>query len=198
MAIILKLGELMDGRGLDDEGLARLMGLEIEGVRKLREGDVGAIRFSTLDGLCRALGCSPGDVLGYLPDGESGTGGRGIRAAPGGMPAHLVDAAVVLPTGEMAWRAEDAIAVVRLLEMRSVRILGGDVYKFQRGEAVASGCSWYIEEGDAAYRAMRSRDYIKGFASKNGDDWLYVIVADPAEGAAGDVGSDPTGNHFDY
>nr|WP_302808717.1 helix-turn-helix domain-containing protein [uncultured Adlercreutzia sp.] len=81
MSIILKVGELMDGRGLDDEGLARLMGLEIEGARKLREGDVGAIRFSTLNGLCLALGCGPGDVLGYVPDGDEGAG-RGTSRIP--------------------------------------------------------------------------------------------------------------------
>lgn len=70
MAIILKVGELMDERGLDDEGLARLIGLEIEGVRKLREGDVKAIRFSTLTDLCCTFGCRPGDIFDYVPDEE--------------------------------------------------------------------------------------------------------------------------------
>lgn len=88
MAIILKVGELMDERGLDDEGLARLIGLETEGARRLREGDVGAIRFSTLNGLCLAFGCGPGDVLGYVPDGEQEAGGRGVRAVPDARRGH--------------------------------------------------------------------------------------------------------------
>ena len=61
---------LIAERGFDDEGLARLMGLEIDGVRKLRESDVKDIRFSILNGLCRTFGCRSGDILDYVPDEE--------------------------------------------------------------------------------------------------------------------------------
>ena len=70
MPIILKMNGLIVERGFDGRGLARLIGLEIGGVRKLREGDVKAIRFSTLNGLCRTVGCRPGDILDYVPDEE--------------------------------------------------------------------------------------------------------------------------------
>lgn len=61
MAIILKVSEPMDERGLSEAEQAQLAGLGRE---------AAAIRSSTLDGERRALGCSLGDVLGYVPDGE--------------------------------------------------------------------------------------------------------------------------------
>jgi len=51
----------MDERGLSEAEQAQLAGLGRE---------AAAIRSSTLDSVRRALGCSLGDVLGYVPDGE--------------------------------------------------------------------------------------------------------------------------------
>ena len=70
MPIALKMNGLIAECGFDDEGLERLIGLEIEGVRKLRESDVKAIRISALNGLCRTFGCRPGDILDYVLDEE--------------------------------------------------------------------------------------------------------------------------------
>jgi len=38
----------------------------------LKTGKVRAIRFSTLEAICRALDCQPGDLLEYVPDGPQG------------------------------------------------------------------------------------------------------------------------------
>ena len=62
----------MTGHGLTDVELARLAGLSEGDVARLRTGDVRSLRLSTLDGLCRALGCCPGDVLDYVLDGDEG------------------------------------------------------------------------------------------------------------------------------
>ncbi len=66
-AIILKVGQLMTEQGLSEAELSQLTGLGGDTVRKLGSGDAAAIRFSTLDGVCRALGCRPGDVIVYAP-----------------------------------------------------------------------------------------------------------------------------------
>lgn len=68
MTIILRVGQLMAERGLSEAELSQLTGLGGDTVRKLRAGDAAAIRFSTLDGVCQALGCRPGGVIAYAPD----------------------------------------------------------------------------------------------------------------------------------
>ncbi len=39
-------------------------------VIKIKNGKVSAIRFSTLEAICKALNCQPGDILEYDPEGE--------------------------------------------------------------------------------------------------------------------------------
>ena len=46
------------------------MGITIANLSILKTGKAKAVRFSTLDAICRALDCSPGDILEYRPDPE--------------------------------------------------------------------------------------------------------------------------------
>ena len=68
MPIIVRLDVVMalrKERGLD---LAQRIGLTPANLSKLKTGKIKAIRFSTLEALCRELQCQPGDLLEYEPD----------------------------------------------------------------------------------------------------------------------------------
>ena len=47
------------------------MGISQVNMSRIKTGKVSAVRFSTLDAICRALDCQPGDVLEYMPDDEA-------------------------------------------------------------------------------------------------------------------------------
>lgn len=66
--IVLRLDRLLVERKMHARDLARLVGISEVNVSRIRTGKVSAIRFSTLDALCRELGCQPGDLLEYVPD----------------------------------------------------------------------------------------------------------------------------------
>ena len=68
MPIIVRLDVVMaqrKERGLD---LARRIGLTPANLSKLTTGKIKAIRFSTLEALCRELQCQPGDLLEYVEE----------------------------------------------------------------------------------------------------------------------------------
>ena len=48
--------------------LAELTGISAPNLSKLKTGKARAVRFSTLEKICRALDCKPGDILEYEPD----------------------------------------------------------------------------------------------------------------------------------
>lgn len=50
--------------------LAERIGITSANLSILKTGKAKAIRFSTLDAICRELGCQPGDILEYVPDDE--------------------------------------------------------------------------------------------------------------------------------
>ena len=70
MAIILRLDRMMADRKMSLNELAERVGISNVNLSKLKTGKVSAIRFSTLDGICRVLECVPGDILDYQPDPE--------------------------------------------------------------------------------------------------------------------------------
>lgn len=47
--------------------LSELVGISVVNLSNLKTGKVKAIRFSTLNAICRVLGCQPGDILEYVP-----------------------------------------------------------------------------------------------------------------------------------
>jgi putative transcriptional regulator len=68
MAIIVKLDDLLHDRRMTLTELAERVGVTIVNLSILKTGKARAIRFSTLEAICAALSCQPGDVLEFLPD----------------------------------------------------------------------------------------------------------------------------------
>jgi len=68
MAIVTRLDVMMALRGIRGTELAERVGLTQANLSKLKTGRVKAIRFSTLQALCRELDCQPGDLLSYVED----------------------------------------------------------------------------------------------------------------------------------
>ncbi len=71
MAILLRLDVMMARRRMRSNVLARAIGITESNLSLLKSGKVRGIRFSTLDAICRALECQPGDILEYVPEGEA-------------------------------------------------------------------------------------------------------------------------------
>ena len=65
MPIKSKLAVLMAEREIRGKDLAEQVGITEANLSKLKTGKVKAIRFSTLDALCKVLNCQPGDLLVY-------------------------------------------------------------------------------------------------------------------------------------
>lgn len=66
--IVLRLDRVLADRKLHARELSKLVGLSEVNISRIRTGKVSAIRFSTLDALCRELHCQPGDLLEYVAD----------------------------------------------------------------------------------------------------------------------------------
>ena len=65
MAIIVRLDRVMADRKISLNDLADQVGISNVNLSKLKTGKVSAIRFSTLEAICQALRCQPGDILEY-------------------------------------------------------------------------------------------------------------------------------------
>jgi putative transcriptional regulator len=70
MAIVVDIDVLLTQRGMSVGQFAQEVGISPANVAVLKNGRGRAIRFSTLDAICRVLGCGPGDVLRYVPADE--------------------------------------------------------------------------------------------------------------------------------
>ncbi len=69
--IILRLDRMLAERKISSKELAEHVGISQVNMSRIKTGKVSAVRFSTLDAICRALDCQPGDVLEYMPDDEA-------------------------------------------------------------------------------------------------------------------------------
>ena len=69
MAIILRLDRVMADRKMSLNELSEKVGVANVNLSKLKNGRVTAIRFSTLEKICKVLNCQPGDILEYKKDG---------------------------------------------------------------------------------------------------------------------------------
>ena len=67
MAIIVKLDDVLHDRRMTLTELAERIDLALANLSILKTGKARAIRFSTLDAICGALSCQPGDILEFLP-----------------------------------------------------------------------------------------------------------------------------------
>ena len=68
MSIIVNIEIMLALRKMSSGELAEKVGLSATNLSILKTGKAKAIRFSTLEALCRALDCQPGDILEYTPD----------------------------------------------------------------------------------------------------------------------------------
>ena len=67
MPIKLHLDELVEERQITVTYLAKAVGISRVNMSNLKTGKVKAIRFSTLEAICKELDCQPGDILEYVP-----------------------------------------------------------------------------------------------------------------------------------
>ena len=70
MAIILRLDRVMADRKISLNQLAEQVGISNVNLSNIKTGKISAIRFSTLNGICRVLECQPGDILEYVEDSD--------------------------------------------------------------------------------------------------------------------------------
>jgi putative transcriptional regulator len=68
VAIVVKLDDLLHDRRMTLTELADRVGMTLANLSILKTGKARAIRFSTLDAICKALACQPGDLLKCEPD----------------------------------------------------------------------------------------------------------------------------------
>ncbi len=72
--IILRLDRVMADRKISLKDLSEKVGVSNVNLSKMKTGRISAIRFSTLEAICEALDCQPGDILEYDPKAEDGGG----------------------------------------------------------------------------------------------------------------------------
>lgn len=70
MAIVVNLDVMLAKRKMSLSELSERVGLTLANLSILKTGKAKAIRFSTLEGICKALDCQPGDILEYQQKGE--------------------------------------------------------------------------------------------------------------------------------
>ena len=68
MPIILRLDRVMADRKMSLNQLAKEVGISNVNLSNIKTGKISAIRFSTLEAICRVLDCQPGDILEYGPE----------------------------------------------------------------------------------------------------------------------------------
>ena len=69
MAIVVDMDEALAQRRLSVQNFAAAVGITPANIAVLKNGRAKAVRFSTLDAICRVLDCQPGDILRWEPDG---------------------------------------------------------------------------------------------------------------------------------
>ena len=71
MAIAVKLDDLLHDRRMTLTDLADRIDMTLANLSILKTGKARAIRFSTLEAICAALACQPGDLLEFAPDSDA-------------------------------------------------------------------------------------------------------------------------------
>ncbi len=72
MGVIVRLDRVMADRKISLNQLAENVGITNANLSNLKTGKAKAIRFSTLEGICKALKCQPGDILEFAEDDSEG------------------------------------------------------------------------------------------------------------------------------
>ena len=68
--IVLRLDRVMADRKISLKELSEIVGVSNVNLSKMKTGKISAVRFSTLEAICEALDCQPGDILEYQKDAE--------------------------------------------------------------------------------------------------------------------------------
>ncbi|HYJ83906.1 MAG TPA: helix-turn-helix transcriptional regulator [Allosphingosinicella sp.] len=77
MAIIVKLDDVLYARRMTLTELSARVGITLANLSILKTGKAKGLRFATLEAICEALDCQPGDLLAFERDGEAEEGGGG-------------------------------------------------------------------------------------------------------------------------
>ena len=72
MAILVTLDDVLHDRRMTLSELAERVGITLANLSILKTGKARAVRFSTLEAICEALSCQPGDILRFEPDAGHG------------------------------------------------------------------------------------------------------------------------------
>lgn len=75
MAIIVNLDVMMAKRKMSLGELSQRVDVTMANLSILKNNKAKAVRFSTLEAICKALDCQPGDILEFVPGGEDEKGG---------------------------------------------------------------------------------------------------------------------------
>lgn len=73
MSIVVNLDVMMAKRKMSLSELSQRVDVTLANLSILKNNKAKAVRFTTLEAICRALDCQPGDLLEYVPDGEEET-----------------------------------------------------------------------------------------------------------------------------
>lgn len=68
MPIVVNIDELMEKKGISVGALAEEIGITPANLAVLKNGRAKAVRFTTLEAICQALDCQPGDILRWVPE----------------------------------------------------------------------------------------------------------------------------------
>ncbi len=69
--ILINLDRLLEKRKMSVTELSEIVGITIANISILKNNKAKAIRFSTLESICKALDCQPGDILVYVDENEA-------------------------------------------------------------------------------------------------------------------------------
>jgi len=75
MPITVRLDEMLERRQMSLTELSEAVDITLANLSILKTGKAKAIRFSTLEAICKVLECQPGDLLGFAEDGDGGPKG---------------------------------------------------------------------------------------------------------------------------
>jgi putative transcriptional regulator len=71
MPIVINLDVMLARRKMRSKELAERIGITEQNVSMLKSGKIKGVRFETLERICAALDCQPGDILEYRPDADA-------------------------------------------------------------------------------------------------------------------------------
>jgi putative transcriptional regulator len=72
MAIVINIDVMLARRKMSVTELTEKVGITMANLSILKNGKAKAVRLSTLEAICKALACQPGDILEYQPTDEEG------------------------------------------------------------------------------------------------------------------------------